>query len=91
MHNGIAEICTMKLLKVAQWCGKFVKDISDNVTNEDLMVTRNTVADYLNILNKLNLIEDQTSFMYKIRSRANVGKTPKRHFSDPSIGCAMLI
>jgi hypothetical protein len=28
--------------------------------------------------------------MYKIRSRQNVGKNPKRHFTDPSLGCAIL-
>ena len=28
--------------------------------------------------------------MYKIRSRLNVGKNPKRHFIDPSLGCAVL-
>ena len=55
-----------------------------------MKVSRNTVTDYLNVLNRLHLIENQNSFMYKIRSRANVGKSPKRHFTDPSLGCAAL-
>lgn len=67
-----------------------VKDIGDNVTEEELTVSRNTVSDYLDVLNKLHLIENQNSFMYKIRSRSNVGKNPKRHFTDPSLGCAAL-
>lgn len=67
-----------------------MKDIDDNVLEEDLISSRNTVSDYLDILNKLHLIENQSSFMYKIRSRANVGKRPKRHFTDPSLGCAAL-
>lgn len=67
-----------------------IKDIDDNVTEEQLMISRNTVADYLDVLNKLHLIENQNSFMYKIRSRSNVGKNPKRHFVDPSLGCAAL-
>lgn len=67
-----------------------MKDIDDNVTEEDVTVSRNTVADYLDVLNKLHLIENQNSYMYKIRSRMNVGKTPKRHFTDPSLGCAVL-
>lgn len=67
-----------------------IKDISDNVTEEELNVSRNTVTDYLNVLNRLHLIENQNSFMYKIRSRSNVGKNPKRHFTDPSLGCAVL-
>ena len=28
--------------------------------------------------------------MYKIRSRLNVGKNPKRHFTDPSLACTVL-
>ena len=67
-----------------------IKDIADNVNEEELNVSRNTVSDYLDILDKLHLIENQKSFMYKIRSRANVGKIPKRHFTDPSLGCAIL-
>lgn len=67
-----------------------IRDIDDNVTEEELTVSRNTVADYLNVLNRLHLIENQNSFMYKIRSRSNVGKNPKRHFIDPSLGCAVL-
>ena len=53
-------------------------------------VSRNTVTDYLDVLDKLHLIENQNSYMYKIRSRANVGKTAKRHFTDPSLACAAL-
>ena len=67
-----------------------MKDIDDNVTEEDVNISRNTVVDYLNVLNRLHLIENQNSFMYKIRSRLNVGKNPKRHFVDPSLGCAIL-
>ena len=67
-----------------------VKDIGDNATEEELNVSRNTVTDYLDILNKLHLIENQNSFMYNIRSRANVGKIAQRHFTDPSLGCAVL-
>ena len=67
-----------------------IKDIAEDVTEEGLTVSRNTVTDYLNVLNRLYLIENQNSFMYKIRSRANVGKNAKRHFTDPSLGCAIL-
>lgn len=67
-----------------------IKDIDDNATEEELAVSRNTVTDYLNVLKRLHLIENQNSFMYKIRSRSNVGKNPKRHFTDPSLGCAVL-
>ena len=67
-----------------------MKDIDDNITEEDVTISRNTVTDYLDVLDRLHLIENQNSFMYKIRSRMNVGKNPKRHFVDPSLGCAIL-
>ena len=67
-----------------------MKEIDDNITEEDVTISRNTVTDYLDVLDRLHLIENQNSFMYKIRSRMNVGKNPKRHFVDPSLGCAIL-
>lgn len=67
-----------------------VKDISENATNEELEVSRNTVSDYLDVLNKLHIIENQKSYMYKIRSKTNVGKFSKRHFTDTSLACAIL-
>lgn len=67
-----------------------INDISDNASKSELEVSRNTVADYLDVLNKLHIIENQPSYMYKIRSSSNVGKNAKRHFTDPSLGCAAL-
>ena len=67
-----------------------MKDVDDNVTEEDLNISRNTITDYLDVLERLHLIENQNSFTYKIRSRSNVGKNVKRHFVDPSLGCAVL-
>lgn len=67
-----------------------IKDIEDNVTQTDFTVSKNTVTEYLDVLNRLHLIENQNQYMYKIRSRLNVGKNPKRHFVDPSLGCAIL-
>ena len=67
-----------------------MKDVDDNVTVEDLNISRNTITDYLIVLERLHLIENQNSFTYKIRSRSNVGKNVKRHFVDPSLGCAVL-
>ena len=67
-----------------------MKDVDDNVTEEDLNISRNTITNYLDVLERLHLIENQSSFTYKIRSRSNVGKNVKRHFVDPSLGCAVL-
>lgn len=54
-----------------------VKDIAESTDEEELLVSRNTVTDYLDVLDRLHLIENQNSFMYKIRSKANVGKIQK--------------
>ena len=67
-----------------------IKDVDDNVTEDDLNISRNTITDYLDVLERLHLIENQNPFTYKIRSRSNVGKNAKRHFVDPSLGCAVL-
>lgn len=67
-----------------------MKDVDDNVTEEDLNISRNTITNYLDVLERLHLIENQNSFTYKIRSRSNAGKNVKRHFVDPSLGCAVL-
>lgn len=35
-----------------------IKDIDENVTEEDVTISRNTVTDYLDVLNRLHLIEN---------------------------------
>lgn len=64
--------------------------IRDVIENEYDSINKDTVGEYLNILNKLHLIENQPAFNPNIRSRDNVGKTAKRHFTDPSLACALL-
>ena len=43
-----------------------VKDIAESTDEDELLVSRNTVTDYLDVLDRLHLIENQNSFMYKI-------------------------
>lgn len=51
---------------------------------------RHTVAEYLNILDRLMVIEDQPAWAPHLRSRANLRTSPKRHFVDPSLAVAAL-
>jgi predicted AAA+ superfamily ATPase len=51
---------------------------------------RHTVAEYLNILDRLMIIEDQPAWAPHLRSRANLRTSPKRHFVDPSLAVAAL-
>ncbi len=65
----------------------FIKDIQ-SIDNEDL--SRPTVADYLDALERLMVIEDQPAWNTHIRSSATLRKTPKRHFTDVSLAVAAL-
>jgi hypothetical protein len=51
---------------------------------------RHTVAEYLNILDRLMVIEDQPAWAPHLRSRASLRTSPKRHFVDPSLAVAAL-
>ncbi|MGH9185827.1 MAG: ATP-binding protein, partial [Acidimicrobiales bacterium] len=56
----------------------------------DGALDRHTVAEYLTILNRLMVIEDQPAWAPHLRSRANLRTSPKRHFVDPSLAVAAL-
>lgn len=69
---------------------KLISDIQNYTTKEDYQVSRNTVADYLNVLENIHLLQSQLPYSEKIRSSVRVGKTSKRHFVDPSLACSVL-
>ena len=69
---------------------KLINDIEDYTTEENYQLSRNTVADYLNVLENIHLIKNQLPYSEKIRSKVRVGKTAKRHFIDPSLACSLL-
>ena len=55
---------------------KLIKDISEN---EDLEVDKRTISDYLDILDKLNLLNNQPAYSLNYRSPDRIGKNIKRH------------
>ena len=63
------------------------KDISA-IDNEDVDV--DTLASYLNALDRLFLLDNDEPFSTKIRSSVRVKQSEKRHFADPSIACSLL-
>lgn len=69
---------------------KLVNDIKDYTNKKNYQVSRNTVADYLNVLKNIHLIKEQLPYSLKIRSSVRVGKNSKRHFIDPSLACSVL-
>ena len=67
-----------------------IKDIEENATGNELIESRITIDDYLDVLNRLNIIENQPAYSENYRSPNRVGKSAKRHFTDPSLACACL-
>ena len=64
-----------------------IKDISEN---DDTNIDKRTLSEYINILNRLNLLSNQPSYSINYRSPERIGKNEKRHFTDPSISCALM-
>ena len=67
-----------------------IKDIEEYENSKELLSSRDTVIDYLDVLDRLHLIENQEAYGENYRSPNRVGKSPKRHFTDPSLACACL-
>lgn len=57
---------------------------------DDETIDLNTVNSYLDVLNRLYLIDNQEAFSNNIRSSVRLKQSEKRHFVDPSIACALL-
>lgn len=53
-------------------------------------LARNTVADYLGVLDRLMIIEDVPVWAAHLRSKATLRQASKRHFVDPSLAVAAL-
>ncbi len=63
---------------------------SDIREKENVGMTRPTVYDYLDALNRLMILEDQPAWNTHIRSSHALRKSPKRHFTDVSLAVATL-
>lgn len=63
------------------------KDINE-IDNEDIDI--DTLASYLNALDRLFLLDNDEPFSTNIRSSIRVKQSEKRHFADPSIACSLL-
>lgn len=61
-----------------------IKEIDDETIDSD------TVTTYLDVFNRLFLIDNQLPFSANIRSSVRVKQAEKRHFCDPALACALL-
>ena len=67
---------------------KTLRNDIKSVDNED--IDDDTVSVYLDIFTRLFLLDNQPPFSSNIRSSVRVKQSEKRHFSDPSLACALL-
>lgn len=67
---------------------KTLKNDIKEKDNEDIDV--DTVASYLDIFERLFIIDNQKPFFPKMRSSIKVKQAKKRHFVDPSLACSLL-
>lgn len=57
---------------------------------DDTEIDKDTVAEYLDIFQRLFITDNQLPFSTNIRSSVRVKQAEKRHFCDPSLACALL-
>ena len=62
----------------------------DVFAQEKAGITRPTLHDYLDALNRLMILEDQPAWNPHIRSSYALRKAPKRHFTDVALAVAAL-
>ena len=67
-----------------------LKDIEEYANEKEMIESRTTIDDYLDVLTRLHIIENQEAYSENYRSPERVGKSAKRHFTDPSLACACL-
>lgn len=83
--------------------GALLKSLARNITTSAKSTTlakdtgkgegnvhKDTVLDYLDVLTRLHIVEDQPAWSTHLRSKIRLQKSPKRHFVDPSLAVAAL-
>ena len=67
---------------------KTLKNDMKEIDDEDIDIE--TVKEYLDIFARLFITDNQLPFSTEIRSSIRIKQAVKRHFSDPSLACALL-
>lgn len=69
---------------------KLLNDIFEYENETERISTRDTLIDYMGVLERLHIIENQPSYSVNYVSSNRVSGSVKRHFTDPSLACAAL-
>ena len=64
--------------------------LKDVIEQDNESMSRNTIAKYLQALNRLFIFNNQTPYSPNLRSSLRVKQAEKRHFADPAMACALL-
>ena len=67
-----------------------LKDIEEFANEKEIIESRTTIDDYLDVLHRLHITENQNAYSVNYRSPERLGKAVKRHFTDPSLACSCL-
>ncbi len=67
-----------------------LNDIESSSNEKEIIESRITIDDYLDVLNRLHITENQNAYSENYRSSNRLGKSAKRHFTDPSLACSCL-
>lgn len=67
-----------------------LKDIDNYAVENNVLESRATISDYLDVLTRLYVIDSQEAYSVNYRSPQRIGKSAKRHFIDPSLACSVL-
>ena len=62
----------------------------DMMAHDEIEISVDTITEYLNIFDRLFLLDEQPAFDANLRSSRRVLKAPKRHFADVSLAVAAL-
>ncbi|NLO36359.1 MAG: DUF4143 domain-containing protein [Clostridiaceae bacterium] len=67
-----------------------IEKLRKDVSGSESELSAVTINTYLDILERLYVIENQPAWSARLRSKAYLRKSPKRHFTDPSIAVAAM-
>lgn len=67
-----------------------VTTLAADTGGDDGPLKRDTVSDYLNVLTRLKIVEDQPAWAPHMRSKYVLRSAAKRHFVDPSLAVAAM-
>jgi len=87
----------IKIRRLLKSLARNTSTLVDNVViekdikaHESTGLSRPTIYDYLDVLNRLMILEDQPAWNTHIRSTHTLRNSPKRHFTDVSLAVAAL-